>query len=125
VAVATAPAATTTRGGKSAATATKSSPRTGARAGTRSNAANDILTGIDDISRITPAVAGQKKKQLQQSKRKEQRQLRHMAVGEETTSVNKFGETVIKVKLLTGTLFIYKGNADGTAKRRAECVRSK
>jgi hypothetical protein len=109
-------------------TTTKTSPRTGARAGTRSNAAyssSDILTGIDDIGRIPLAAAALKKKQVQQSKKKEQRQLRHMAVGEETSTVNKFGETVVKVKLLTGTLYIYKGNAEGTAKRRAEFVRSK
>lgn len=122
--------------GAIAASSTKSSPRTGgARAGTRSNAVhhpssidNMLLTGIDDIilnGRLPPAIAAQKKKQVQQSKKKEQRQLRHMAVGDETTTVNKYGETVVKVKLLTGTLYIYKGNADGTAKRRAEFVRSK
>lgn len=107
----------------------KASPRTGARAGTRSshglNGSSELFTGIDDINRFPPSVAAQKKKLLMQNKKKEQRQLRYMAVGDETTTVNKFGETVVKVKLLTGTLYIYKGNPEGTAKRRAEFVRSK
>lgn len=109
--------------------AKKASPRAGARAGTRSshgiNGASELFTGIDDINRFPPSVAAQKKKLLMQNKKKEQRQLRYMAVGDETTTVNKFGETVVKVKLLTGTLYIYKGNPEGTAKRRAEFVRSK
>lgn len=127
--VETAIVATTAAAASTANALKKASPRTGARAGTRSshglNGSSELFTGIDDINRFPPSVAAQKKKLLMQNKKKEQRQLRYMAVGDETTTVNKFGETVVKVKLLTGTLYIYKGNPEGTAKRRAEFVRSK
>lgn len=105
--------------------------RAGARSGTRNyavNAKTELFTGIDDIPRIN-ALKKKLPPTANNNKTENRRQVRHMAVGEETTSINKFGETVIKVKLMTGILYIYRGGGtfatSGSSKRRAEFIRSK
>jgi hypothetical protein len=84
------------------------SPRS--RRATRSSTQDtELLGGIEQVGLVGTNHSDRKKRLLEDFKQTE------------TTTVNSKGEIVTKVKMLTGSLFLYKGNT----KRRAEFVRSR